>query len=97
MDGDVSRTAFELSCVLQRRDSSEVTAVAVDIEGFRLYVGLDNGMLEEYKLLFVQGNEVARVSARRSVSKKVRRGIGGSGLGLEGGWIGGNLGGQAAQ
>lgn len=71
MEGDGSRTAFELSCVQQRRDSAEITAVAVDTDGYRLYVGLDNGMLEEYKLLFAQGNEVARVSARRSVSKKV--------------------------
>ncbi|GMH35213.1 hypothetical protein BSKO_03081 [Bryopsis sp. KO-2023] len=75
MDPDGSRTAFELSVVHQRKDSSRVTSVAVDTDGERLYVGLDVGMLEEYKLVYVQGGVVARVSARRSISKKGIKGL----------------------
>lgn len=77
VESEGSRTAFELNAVHQRRDQSHVMSVGVDGDGQRLYVGLNVGVVEEHRLMQTPSGIVARFSARRSVSKKVRLRISG--------------------
>lgn len=70
------RTAFTAALVLDRRqqaqDTSATSAVAIDSTGQRLYVGLEDGVLEEHAL--VRGTEGVRaaLAARRHAARKVR-------------------------
>lgn len=50
MQSEVTRAAFTLLPVYRRRDSHRVTAVAVHQNGTRVFLGLENGHLEEYRL-----------------------------------------------
>uniref|UniRef100_A0A383VGG5 Uncharacterized protein n=1 Tax=Tetradesmus obliquus TaxID=3088 RepID=A0A383VGG5_TETOB len=49
MHSDATRAAFTLSLVHQRRDARRMTAVAVLQAGSRVFLGLDNGVLEEHR------------------------------------------------
>jgi hypothetical protein len=49
MQSDATRAAFTLSLIYQRRDERRMTAVAVLQSGLRVFLGLDNGVLEEHR------------------------------------------------
>lgn len=44
-----ARSAFTLSVVHQRKDSRRITAVALLKAGQRVFLGLDNGVVEEHR------------------------------------------------
>ena len=71
-----SRTAFTAALVLDRRQQSSaaaITAVAVDQAGQRLYLGLEDGVLEEHAILRTESGGVrASLAARKHATKKVR-------------------------
>lgn len=46
---DGARSAFTLSVVHQRKDQRRVTAVALLKAGQRVFLGLDNGVVEEHR------------------------------------------------
>lgn len=66
------RTAFEICLIQQRKDSSCINGVAVDNDGLHFYVGLDSGFIEEYKIVYGPTGCIARVCAKRQLSKKVK-------------------------
>lgn len=45
---DAARSAFNLSVVHQRKDQRRITAVALLKAGQRVFLGLDNGVVEEH-------------------------------------------------
>ncbi len=45
---DAARSAFTLSVVHQRKDQRRITAVALLKAGQRVFLGLDNGVVEEH-------------------------------------------------
>lgn len=49
MQSDGARSAFTLSVVHQRKDQRRVTAVALLKAGQRVFLGLDNGVVEEHR------------------------------------------------
>lgn len=49
MQSDAARSAFTLSVVHQRRDERRITAVALLKAGQRVFLGLDNGVVEEHR------------------------------------------------
>lgn len=71
-----ARTAFTAALVLDRRqqaqDTSATSAVAIDSASQRLYVGLEDGVLEEYALVHGAAGVRASLAARRHAAKKVR-------------------------
>lgn len=65
------RTAFEICLIQQRKDTSVIQGLAVDNDGLHLYIGLDSGFIEEYKVVYGPNGCIARICAKRQVSKKV--------------------------
>eukprot|EP00879_Flechtneria_rotunda_P015503 GHRR01016213.1.p2 GENE.GHRR01016213.1~~GHRR01016213.1.p2 ORF type:complete len:113 (+),score=51.69 GHRR01016213.1:504-842(+) len=51
MQSDATRAAFTLSLIHQRRDDRRITAIAVLKQGQRVFLGLDNGVIEEHRCL----------------------------------------------
>lgn len=49
MQSDGARSAFTLSVVHQRKDQRRITAVALLKAGQRVFLGLDNGVVEEHR------------------------------------------------
>ncbi|KAF6257778.1 hypothetical protein COO60DRAFT_1196853 [Scenedesmus sp. NREL 46B-D3] len=49
MHSDATRAAFTLSLIHQRRDARRMTAVAALQSGHSVFLGLDNGVLEEHR------------------------------------------------
>ncbi|KAL4433059.1 hypothetical protein ABPG77_006486 [Micractinium sp. CCAP 211/92] len=74
-----ARTAFTAALVLDRRqqaqDTSATSAVAIDSASQRLYVGLEDGVLEEYALVHGAAGVRASLAARRHAAKKAILGI----------------------
>lgn len=71
-----SRTAFTAALLLDRRhaaNTAAITAVAVDQAGCRLYLGLEDGVLEEHAILHSSAGVRASLAARKHAAKKVRR------------------------
>ena len=71
-----SRTAFTAALLLDRRQqhasSAAITAVGVDQAGQRLYLGLEDGLLEEHTILRSSSGVRASLAARKHAAKKVR-------------------------
>jgi hypothetical protein len=77
-----NRTAFTAALVLDRRQqasASSITAVGVDQAGQRLYLGLEDGVLEEHAILRSELDARASLAARKHAAKKVRRQAAGGG------------------
>ncbi|KAL4428207.1 hypothetical protein ABPG75_002296 [Micractinium tetrahymenae] len=74
-----ARTAFTAALVLDRRqqgqDTSATSAVAIDSACQRLYVGLEDGVLEEHALVRGAAGVRAALAARRHAAKKAILGI----------------------
>lgn len=51
MQSEATRAAFTLSPIHQRRDQHRITSVAVLQNATRVFLGLDNGVLEEHSCL----------------------------------------------
>ncbi|KAI3428666.1 hypothetical protein D9Q98_007489 [Chlorella vulgaris] len=68
-----SRTAFTAALLLDRRhaaNTAAITAVAVDQAGCRLYLGLEDGVLEEHAILHSSAGVRASLAARKHAAKK---------------------------
>lgn len=48
MQSEATRTAFTLSLIHQRRDQHRITSVSVLQNATRVFLGLENGVLEEH-------------------------------------------------
>ena len=76
------RTAFQAGLVLDRRQAGQnvpaITAVAMEHAGRRLFLGLEDGWLEEHALLRGGAGVSASLAARKHAAKRVRGGGGGS-------------------
>ena len=71
-----ARSAFHIRAVLDRRPAggAPIRAVAVDEAGQRLYLGMEDGLLEEHSLATAGGGGGgASLTARKHVSKRVRQ------------------------
>ena len=74
-----SRTAFTAALVLDRRQQAgAISAVGVDQAGRRLYLGLEDGVLEEHAIVRNELGARASLAARKHAAKKVRRAGGGA-------------------
>lgn len=62
MQPEQMRTAFTLSPVHRRRDNLRVTAVALHQRAGRIYLGLDNGVLEEHRISPSSAHQAAPVA-----------------------------------
>jgi hypothetical protein len=51
MQPELTRTAFTLAPLHRRRDAHRITAVALHQRAGRIYLGLENGVLEEHRLV----------------------------------------------
>ena len=72
----MEQTAFKIWPVIDRRRQEggpvqPIRSVAVDQGGSKLYLGLEEGLLEEHTLVKKTGTVAASLSARKHVSKKV--------------------------
>jgi hypothetical protein len=68
---DQDRHIFDAWQVLDRRKSA-ITAVAVDHTGSRLFLGLEDGVLEEYALINRHnGTPYASLTAKKPITLKV--------------------------
>ena len=72
------RTAFTATLVLDRRSQqgaagAPITAVALGQGGQRLYLGLEDGVLEEHAIEAEPQGARASLSARKHAAKRVRR------------------------
>ena len=77
-----NRSAFTAALVLDRRQqasASAITAVEVDQAGQRLYLGLEDGVLEEHAILRSEMGARASLAARKHAAKKVLRQAAGGG------------------
>jgi hypothetical protein len=75
----MEHTAFKIWPVIDRRRQDggaqqPIRAVGVDEAGSKLYLGLEDGLLEEHTLITEAGAVRASLSARKHVSKKVGTG-----------------------
>ncbi|GAB4818896.1 hypothetical protein N2152v2_005942 [Parachlorella kessleri] len=71
----MEHTAFKIWPVIDRRRQDggpvqPIRSVAVDQGGSKLYLGLEDGLLEEHTLVKKAGTVAASLSARKHVSKK---------------------------
>ena len=69
-----ARTAFTAALLLDRRQqggAAPITAVAVDSSGQRLWLGLEDGVLEEHAILHSDLGVSASLAARKHACKKV--------------------------
>lgn len=68
-----SRTAFTATLLLDRRqaNSAAIAAVAVDRAGLRLYLGLEDGVLEEHAIVHSAPGPRSSLAARKHAAKKV--------------------------
>lgn len=73
MDQGDERKAFEISIIHQRRDNAKITSAVIDNDGIKLYLGLDNGIIEEFNIKYHNANLTARLCARRNIAKKVSK------------------------
>ena len=80
-----ARCAFTAALLLDRRQhavgsGAPITAVALDPSGRRLYLGLEDGVLEEHAVTRSEAGVRAALAARKHAAKKVsgRGGGGGS-------------------
>lgn len=64
------RKVFNATMVLDRR--AVVTATAIDEQGTRMFLGLEEGMLEEYALAVDGSVATASLTARKPIVAKVR-------------------------
>lgn len=68
------RTAYTAALLLDRRQAASgaaITAVAVDPSGQRLFLGLEDGVLEEHAILRAGDGVWASLAARKHAAKKV--------------------------
>lgn len=69
------RTAFTIRPLLDRRQAggggAPIRALTVDASGSKLYLGLEDGVLEEHAL--AADAAAASLTARKHVSKRVRQ------------------------
>lgn len=65
-----SRTAFNICQLYARRDPHRITCVGLDSSAARVYLGLDNGHMEEHQLLAVQATLSLRLLAEKRISKQ---------------------------
>lgn len=70
---DVQHRVFVASLLLDKK--SVVTAVALDHDGSRAFLGLEQGILEEYTLAHVEDGIKASLTARKPIVFKVRLGL----------------------
>lgn len=71
--GSAERTVFKIWPALDRRHqpgASPIRAVAVDGSASKLYLGLEDGLLEEHTLVEAAGAVGCSLSARKHVSKR---------------------------
>ena len=64
------RTAFESWLVLDRRGSACISAIALDPPGRKLYLGLEDGYVEEHGIRERNGACTSLLAARKQVAKK---------------------------
>ena len=72
MEEDDQRNVFNATLILDRR-GSQITAVGIDHQGTRLFVGLEDGMLEEYDVTVDENGARTSLTARKPITAKVRR------------------------
>jgi len=70
MEEGEHRNVFNANLVLDRK--AVITAVAIDPEGRRVFLGLEEGMLEEYSLDMIDTSPVCSLTARKPIAAKVR-------------------------
>jgi hypothetical protein len=70
MEEDEQRNIFNANLVLDRK--AVITAVGIDHESSRVFLGLEEGMLEEYSLDMVDTSPVCSLTARKPIAAKVR-------------------------
>ena len=72
------RTAFTAALLLDRRQQQggggvSITGVALSRGGQRLYLGLEDGVLEEHAIHIAAQGARASLAARKHAAKRVRR------------------------
>lgn len=65
------RTAFTAALLLDRRQGT-ITGVALSQGGQRLYLGLEDGVLEEHAIHIAAQGARASLAARKHAAKRVR-------------------------
>ena len=70
MEEDEQRNVFNANLVLDRK--ALITAVGIDHEGSRVFLGVEEGMLEEYSLDIVNTRPICSLTARKPIAAKVR-------------------------
>lgn len=70
MEEGEHRNVFNANLVLDRK--AVITAVGIDHEGSRVFLGLEEGMLEEYSLDMINASPVCSLTARKPIAAKVR-------------------------
>jgi hypothetical protein len=69
MEEGTQRNVFNANLVLDRK--SVITAVGIDHEGSRVFLGLEEGMLEEYSLDMLETSPTCSLTARKPIAAKV--------------------------
>jgi hypothetical protein len=70
MEEGEQRNVFNANLVLDRK--AVITAVGIDHEGSRVFLGLEEGMLEEYSLNMIDTSPICSLTARKPIVAKVR-------------------------
>lgn len=68
MEEGEHRNVFNANLVLDRK--AVITAVGIDHEGSRVFLGLEEGMLEEYSLDMINASPVCSLTARKPIAAK---------------------------
>ena len=69
MEEDEQRDVFNSTLIIDRK--AVITAVAIDHDGSRLFIGLEDGILEEYSLQSDEKAVAASLTARKPISARV--------------------------
>ena len=69
MEESEQRNVLNSTLVLDRK--AVITAVAIDHHGSRIFLGLEDGMLEEYTLTMGESGVSASLTARKPIVAKV--------------------------
>lgn len=69
MEEDEQRDVFNSTLVIDRK--AVITSVAIDHDGSRLFLGIEDGMLEEYSLQSDEKRVAASLTARKPISARV--------------------------
>lgn len=70
MEEDEQRNVFNANLVLDRK--ALITTVGIDHEGSRVFLGVEEGMLEEYSLDIIDTRPTCSLAARKPIAAKVR-------------------------